>query len=71
MEEIVEDRAEAKSITLGACFQQCRAEIGNMTVGIFRKLMVSLIESTLMYSDDVLGCRKRLEAIELVKLRAF
>ena len=54
LKEMVVDRAEAGRRALGACFQRYRAEIGNMTVGKFRKLMGSLIESTLMYSERLL-----------------
>ena len=47
------------------------AEIGNVTAGIFRKLMGSLIESTLMYGAEIWGCSRHLEAIEQVQLRAL
>ena len=48
LKEMIEDRAEAGRRALGACFSRCREEIGDMTVGIARKLMGSLVESTLM-----------------------
>ena len=35
-----------------------------MTVGIFRKLMGSLIESALMYGAEIWGYSRHLEAIE-------
>ena len=71
LKEMVVDRAEAGRRALGACFQRCQAEIGKMTVGIFRKLMGSLIESTLIYGAEIWGCSRSLEAIEQVQLRAL
>ena len=68
---MVVDKAKTGRRALGACFQRCWAEIGNMTVGIFRKLMGSLIESTLMYGTEIWGCSRRLEAIEQVQLCAL
>ena len=42
-----------------------------MVVGIFRKLMGSLVELTLMYGAEIWGCSRHLEAIEQVQLLAF
>ena len=71
LNEIVVDRAEAGRRALGAYFQRCWAETGNMTVGILRKLMGSLIESTLMYGAEIWGCSRCLETIEQVQLCAL
>ena len=47
--EMVEERAEAGKRALGACFQRCQAEIGDVGIRIFRKLWGSLVESSMMY----------------------
>ena len=69
--EMVEDRAEAGRRALGACFSKRREEIGDLTVGIARKLMESLLESTLMYGAEIWGCSRHLESIEKVLLCAL
>ena len=45
--------------------------MGDVTVGILRKLMESLVESTMMYGEEILGCCRHLESIEQVQLRAL
>ena len=47
--EMVRDKAESGRRALGACLQRCRAEIGDVGVGVFQKLMGSLVESGMMY----------------------
>ena len=69
--EMVEDRAEAGRIALGACLQRCQAEIGEVGIGIFRKLWGSLVESSMMYGVEIWGCSRHLEAMEQVQLRAL
>ena len=49
--EMVEDKAESGRRALGACLQRCRAEIGDVGVGVFQKLMGSLVESGMMYGS--------------------
>ena len=71
LKEMVEDKAEAGRRALGACFQRCQAEMGEVTVAVFRKLMESLVESTMMYGAEVWGCSRHLESIEQVQLRAL
>ena len=71
LKEMVEDKAEAGRRALGACFQRCRAEMGEVTVGIFRKLNESLVESTMMYGAEVWGCSRQLVPIEQIQLRAL
>ena len=65
LKEMVEDKV------VGACFQRCRAEMGDVTAGSFRKLMESLVESTMMYGAEVWGCSRQLVPIEQVQLRAL
>ena len=59
--EMVEERAEAGRRALGACFQRCQAEIGDIGIGIFRKLWGSLVESSMMYGVEIWGCSRHLE----------
>ena len=42
--------------------------MGDVTVGIFRKLMESLVESTMMYGAEIWGCSRHLVPIEQVQL---
>ena len=65
------DKAESGRRALGACLQRCRAEIGDVGVGVFQKLMGSLVESGMMYGVEVWGCSSHLEPIERVQLRAL
>ena len=69
--EMVGDKAESGRRALGACLQRCRAEIGDVGVGVFQKLMGSLVESGMMYGVEVWGCSSHLEPIERVQLRAL
>ena len=71
LKEMVEDKAEAGRRALGACFQRCWAEMGEVTVAVIRKLMESLVESTMMYGAEVWGCSRHLESIEQVQLCAL
>ena len=51
--------------------QEIQAEIGDVRVGVFQKLMGSLVESGMMYGVEVWGCSRCLEAVEHVQLRAL
>ena len=62
--EMVEERAEAGRRALGACFQRCQAEIGDVGIRSFGKLWGSLVESSMMYGVEIWGCRMHLEPIE-------
>ena len=42
-----------------------------MTVGKYRKLMGSLVESTLMCGAETCGCSRHLEAIKQIQLCAL
>ena len=71
LKEMVEDKAKAGRRALGARFQRCRAEMGDVTVGIFRKLMEPLVESTMMNGAELWVCSWHLVSIEQVRLRAL
>ena len=64
-------RAEAERRAPGACFQRCQAEIGDVGIGIFRKLWGSIVESNMMYGVEIWGCSRHLEPIEQVQLWAL
>ena len=67
--EMVGDKAKSGRRPLGACLQRCWAEIGDVGVGVFQKLMGSLVESGMMYGVEVWGCSRCLEPIGHVQLR--
>ena len=70
LKEMVEDKAEARRRALEVCLLRCRSEIGDVAIGIFRKLMESLVKSGMLYGAEIWGCRN-LESIEQVQLWAF
>ena len=45
-------------------FSQCRVELGDIGVGMFRKLMTSLVESTMLYGAEIWGCNRNMEGVE-------
>ena len=67
---MVEERALAGKKALGAWFHRCRTELGDIGVGVFRKLMASLVETTMLYGSEIWGCNRDLEQIEKVQMRA-
>ena len=52
MKEMIEDKAMAGKKALGTWFQRCTAELGDIGIGIilgiFRKLITSLVDSTML-----------------------
>ena len=56
--EMVGDKAESERRALGACHQRCRTEIRDVGVGIFQKLMGSLVESGMMYGVEIWSCSR-------------
>ena len=71
LKNMVEVRAVAGKKALGAWFHHCRSELGDVGVGVFRKLMSSLVESTMLYGAEIWGCNRDLEKIEQVQMRAL
>ena len=49
----------------------CKAEVGDVGVGTFKKLMSALVDSTMLYGVEIWGCMRSLETIEQVQLCAF
>ena len=68
---MVEEKAFAGKNALGAWFHRCRTELGGIGVGVFRKLMASLVESTMLYGSEIWGCNWKLEKIEQVQMKAL
>ena len=63
------------SITVGVIieliwFQRCTADLGDTGIGTFRKLMTSLVDSTMLYGAEVWGCCRNLQSVQQVQLRA-
>ena len=50
--------------------EQVEAEIGDVGVGTFKKLMSALVDSVMLYGVEIWGCTRGLEAIEQVQMRA-
>ena len=71
LKEMVEDKAEAGRRAQGVCQLRCRSEIRDVAIGIFRKLMESLVKSSRLYGAEVWGCCRNLQSFEQVQLRAF
>ena len=53
LNDMVEEKAMAGKKVLGAWFSQCRVELGDIGVGTFRKLMTSLVESTMLHGAEI------------------
>ena len=70
LKNMVEERAVASKKALGAWFHR-RSELGDVGVGVFTKLMSSLVESTMLYGAEIWGCNRDLEKIEQVQMRAL
>ena len=52
-------------------FSRCRVELGDIGVGTFRKLMTSLVESTMLYGAEIWGSNRNMEGVEQTQLRAL
>ena len=71
LKETVEEKAAAGRRALSAWLNRCKAEVGDVGVGILKKLMSALVDSTMLYGVEIWGCMRNLESIEQVQLRAF
>ena len=68
LKEMVEEKAAVGRWALSAWLNRCKAEVGDVGVGI---LISALVESTMLYGVEIWGCMRSQEAIEQVQLRAF
>ena len=71
LKEMVEEKAAAGRRALSAWLNRCKAEVGDVGVGIFKKLMSALVDLTMLYGVEIWGCMRNLETIEQVQLWAF
>ena len=71
LKEMVEEKAAAGRRALGAWMNRCKAEVGDVGVGMFKKLMSALVDSVMLYGVEIWKCTRGLEAIEQVQMRAF
>ena len=55
---MVEDKAAAGRRALSAWLNRCKAEVGNVGVGIFKKLTSALVVSTMLYGAKIWGCKR-------------
>ena len=66
LKEMVEEKAAAGRRALGAWMNRCKAEVGDVGVGMFKKLMSALVDSVMLYEVEIWRCTRGLEAIEQV-----
>ena len=71
MKEMVEEKAAAGRRALSAWLNRCKAEVGDVRVGSFKKLMSTLVDSTMVYGVKIWGWMRNLDTIEQVQLCAF
>ena len=71
LKEMVEEKAAAGRRALSVWLYRCKAEVGDVGVGIFKKVMSALVDLTMLYGVEIWGCMRNLESIEQVQLRAF
>ena len=67
---MVEDKRVDEKKDLGAWFQRCNVEMGGVQIGTFKRLMSSLVESTMMYEVEIWGCNRNVETLQQVQLKA-
>ena len=60
LKEMVEEKAVAGRRALSAWLNRCKTEVGDVGVGIFKKLMSALVDSTMLYGAEIWGCMRRL-----------
>ncbi len=68
---MVEEKPAAGRRALSAWLSRCKAEVGDVGVGIFKKLMSALVDSKIQYGVEIWGCMRSLETIEQVQPRAL
>ena len=71
LKEMVEEKAAAGRRALSAWLNRCKAEVGDVEVGVFKKWMSALADSTMLYGAEIWGCMRNLVSIEQVQLQAF
>ena len=70
LDDMVEDKGVDGKKALGAWFQRGNVEMGGVEVGTFKRLMSSIVESTMMYGAEVWGCNRNVETLQQVQLKA-
>ena len=68
--EMVGERAKAGRGALSVWLWRCRVSVGEVKGRTFVKLLEALVGSVLMYGVEVWGCRRQLDGIEQIQLRA-
>ena len=65
----MEEKAAAGRRALSAWLNRCKTEVGDVGVGIFKKLMSTLGDSTMLYGVEIWGCMRSIETIEQVYIQ--
>ena len=68
---MVEEKAAAGRRALSAWVNRCKTEVGDVGVSKFKKLMIALVDSVMLYGVEICGHTRGLEAIEQVQMPAF
>ena len=71
LKETVKEKAATGRRALSAWLNRCKTEVGDVGVGVFKKLMSTQIDSNIPYGVEIGGCMRSLETIEQVQLHAF
>ena len=66
LKEMGEEKAGAGRRSLSAWLNRCKADGGDVGVGIFNILMSALLDFTMLYGVEIWGCMRSLETIEQV-----
>ena len=61
---MVEEKAVAGRRALSAWLNRCKAEVGDVGIGIFKKLMGALVNLIMLYGVEIWDCMRNLEPIE-------
>ena len=67
---MVKDKGVDGKKALGVWFQRCNVEMVGVEVRTFKRLLSSIVESTMMYGAEVWGCNRNVETLQQVQLKA-
>ena len=67
----MEEKAAAGRRALSAWLNRCNTEVGDVGVGICKKLMSALGDSTMLYGVEIWGCMRSIETIEQVYIYSW
>ena len=56
---------------LSMWMQKCRSSVGDLHIGMYRKLMAAMVDIVVMYGAEVWECLGKLQIVEHLQMRGF